>query len=124
MTEDKLLPAHIAVAALVCAATCAFGQSQKESELDQGLRYVPELQRLYFPDIADAAPRPQPHLNDIALKLGENVEKAAADNFDRHGRGEPYRVVGAVAERRRGVGQPNGHAAFAHLKVGGQLDRD
>ncbi len=57
---------------LVCIAVSAFGQAQKESELDVGLRYVRGLQQMMFLDIADAV------LTDLKAKFPEAATRAAA----------------------------------------------
>ena len=63
-------------AALALFAACAFGQAQeapapRESELDQGIRYVQGLQRLYFLDIADMV------LKELSAKYPEAATRTA-----------------------------------------------
>lgn len=70
--EKSLRPrTHLAVAALLCATSCVFGQAQMESELDEGLRYVQGLQRLFFMDIADKV------LAELTQKYPEAEARAA-----------------------------------------------
>ena len=97
-TIKPRLTARIAVAALVCAAACAFGQSQQESELDQGLRYVQGLQRLYFLDIADAV------LKELSARFPEAATRAAALQLEgdlARGKFDEVKARIAAAEKNR-----------------------